>query len=81
MSGVVLDGSPLLRWKASPISFVEEVLHDPETGQPFVLLDAERDFMRLAFKLDDNGRLAYPELVYGDHACGDRRSGDGVAAP
>ena len=33
-----LDGTTLSRWKASPISFVEEVLHDPETGKPFVLL-------------------------------------------
>jgi phage terminase large subunit-like protein len=30
-----------------------------------VLLEAERAFMRHAFTLDRNGRLAYPELVYG----------------
>jgi phage terminase large subunit-like protein len=61
----VLDATALSRWRADPISFVEEVLHDPETGAPFVLLEAERAFMRLAFALDDNGRLRYPELVYG----------------
>ena len=60
-----LDRTALQRWQASPISFVEEVLHDPETGKPFVLLDAERAFMRHAFALDANGRLLYPEQCYG----------------
>jgi hypothetical protein len=55
----------LLRWRASPISFVEEVFHDPETGKPFVLLEAERAFMRHAFALDADGRLLYPEMCYG----------------
>src|SRR4029077_8345351 len=61
----VLDGTTLQRWKASPVSFIEEVLFDPETGKPFVLLPAEREFMRRAFTLDANGRLMFPELVYG----------------
>jgi Terminase large subunit, ATPase domain len=61
----VLDSTTLSRWRSSPISFVEEVLHDPETGKPFVLLEAERVFMQRAFALDDDGRLLYPELVYG----------------
>jgi hypothetical protein len=65
MTDVTLDDTALLRWRASPISFIEEVLHDPETGKPFVLLDAERAFMKLAFALDHDGRLLYPELVYG----------------
>ena len=62
---VDLDDTALVRWRASPIAFIEEMLHDPETGRPFVLLPAEVDFMRQAFSLDSNGRLAYPELVYG----------------
>jgi hypothetical protein len=62
---VDLDDTALVRWRASPIAFIEEMLHDPETGKPFVLLPAEVDFMRQAFSLDSNGRLAYPELVYG----------------
>jgi phage terminase large subunit-like protein len=62
---VALDDSTLQRWRANPTSFVEEVLHDPETGRPFVLLEAERAFMRHAFALDSNGRLLYPELLYG----------------
>ena len=62
---VDLDDTALVRWRASPIAFIEEMLHDPETGRPFVLLEAERAFMRHAFTLDRNGRFAYPELVYG----------------
>ena len=61
----VLDSTTLSRWKNDPITFVEEVLCDPETSKPFVLLDAERIFMRHAFTLDDDGRLMFPELVYG----------------
>jgi phage terminase large subunit-like protein len=60
-----LDGTALSRWRADPINFIEEILHDPETGRPFVLLDAECAFMRHAFVLDRNGRLLYPELVFG----------------
>jgi hypothetical protein len=59
-----LDSTGLSRWRDNPISFIEEILYDPETGRPFVLLDAERAFMRHAFRLDDNGRLLYPEQVY-----------------
>ena len=65
MIDVALDGTTLQRWRASPISFVEEVLHDPETGKPFVLLRAEVAFMQHAFALDDDGRLTYPEQCYG----------------
>src|SRR5262245_7065817 len=37
---------------------------DPETGGPFVLLDAERNFLDHAFKRDDSGKLVYPEQVF-----------------
>jgi phage terminase large subunit-like protein len=52
------------RWRADPISFIEEVLINPETGKPFVLLDAEREFLTHAFKIDHDGRLVYPEQCY-----------------
>jgi phage terminase large subunit-like protein len=42
-----------------------EVLHDPETGKPFRLLDVERRFMERAFETDADGRMLFPELVYG----------------
>ena len=59
-----LDHTVLDRWRLSPISFVEECLCDPETCEPFVLLDAERAFLEHAFKLDADGRLLYPEQIY-----------------
>jgi len=59
------DGFALDRWRANPISFIETVLHDPETGKPFKLLDAERDFLQHAFQTDADGRLLYPELIFG----------------
>ena len=47
----------LQRWRSNPISFIETVLHDPETKKPFKLLPAERAFLEHAFKRDDDGRL------------------------
>ena len=60
----VLDDGALARWRADPIRFITEVLHDPETGAPFVLNEAELAFLVLAFLLDANGRLKHPELVF-----------------
>jgi phage terminase large subunit-like protein len=59
-----LNPSALAAWRADPIAFIETVLFDPETRQPFRLLPAERAFLAYAFQLDDNGRLLYPEQVY-----------------
>ncbi len=52
------------RWQTDPAGFIEAVLVDPETGEPFVLTRAERRFLRHAFKLTRDGRLRYPELVF-----------------
>ena len=52
------------RWRRNPCDFVE-VLHDPETGKPFSLLDVERRFMERAFETEADGRMTYPELLYG----------------
>jgi phage terminase large subunit-like protein len=60
-----VDASALERWRANPIEFIETCLIDPEIGAPFVLSEAERQFLALAFTFDDNGRLKYPELVFG----------------
>jgi phage terminase large subunit-like protein len=57
--------STLARWRANPIEFIEQVLVDPGTGKPYKLLDAEREFLKFAFQLDDTGRLKHPELIYG----------------
>jgi hypothetical protein len=54
----------LERWRSAPAAFIEEVLHDPETGQPYRLLSAERTFLDYAFRTGDDGKLLYPEQVY-----------------
>jgi phage terminase large subunit-like protein len=59
-----MTATTLQRWRQSPIRFIEEVLHDPETDKPFELLAAERDFLEHAFKFDDDGRLLYREWLY-----------------
>jgi len=54
----------LSRYRADPVAFIEEVLINPETGRPFVLLDAERQFLKHAFATGADGRLLYPEQLY-----------------
>jgi hypothetical protein len=56
--------SALTRWRANPISFVEVVLVNPETGRPFELLPVEREFLKHAIQIGTNGKLLYPEQVY-----------------
>jgi phage terminase large subunit-like protein len=60
-----LATSTLARWQRQPLSFITEILRDPETAKPFVLLDAERAFLEHAYQTDDSGRLVYPEQLYG----------------
>ena len=59
------DVTALARYKQSPIAFIEHVLCDPETGRPFVLSEAERQFLQHAFTLNEDGKLTFPELVFG----------------
>src|SRR5439155_5210155 len=47
-----------------PVAFIREVLVDPETGEPFVLYEAQERFLREALTLTPDGRLRYPELVF-----------------
>src|SRR5262249_35880233 len=54
----------LARYRGDSILFIQAVLIDPETGRPFILLDAERQFLRYAFVTGPDGRLLYPEQVY-----------------
>ncbi|MFZ2079889.1 MAG: terminase large subunit, partial [Xanthobacteraceae bacterium] len=61
---VAITQQALARWRRNPCAFIEEVLFDPETGKPFKLLPAEREFINHAFQTDADGRLLYPELVY-----------------
>jgi phage terminase large subunit-like protein len=59
-----LTPAALERWRLAPATFIEEVLHDPETGSPYRLLPAERAFLDFAFRTGDDGKLLYPEQVY-----------------
>jgi phage terminase large subunit-like protein len=52
------------RWRRDPIAFIREVLIDPETGQPFELYPAQIEFLRKAFTVTREGRLAFEELIY-----------------
>jgi hypothetical protein len=71
-----LNRQSLQRWRRDPVAFIEQVLIDPETGKPFILLDAERRFLAHAFQLGDDGRLLYPEQVYS----GPKKSGKSTFA-
>ena len=63
--GEALQRSALDRWHADPTAFIRDVLRDPETGRPFELFDAQRQFLGPAFTRKDDGRLLYPEQVFG----------------
>ena len=60
----VLERNALERWRQNPVSFIEEVLRDPETGQPFQLFDAQRQFFEHAWKLTEDGRALYTEQCF-----------------
>lgn len=55
----------LATWKRDPVAFINDVLIDPETSQPFVLFPIQERFLRELFSLTPDGRLKYPEAVYG----------------
>ena len=67
----VLDESALQRWQDDPAAFITEVLSDGETGRRFELLPCEKNFLRYAYQLNDQGRLVYPEQAY----CCPKKSG------
>ena len=60
----VLDDAALAYWREHPCEFIEQCLINPETLRPFVLLDAEREYLKHAFAVGDDGRLLYPTLIY-----------------
>ncbi len=62
-TGHVLASHPA-RWRADPLTFVREVLVDPETSRPFALYPAQERFIQDALTLTATGRLRYPELIF-----------------
>jgi hypothetical protein len=63
--GEIFQCSTLDRWRGDPTAFISDIMRDPETGRPFELFDAQTQFLRHAFTLTDDGRLVYPEQVFG----------------
>ena len=60
----VLDRKTLARYRRDPSAFIDECLINPEDGKPYVLLDAERAFLKHAFRMGSDGRLLFPDLIY-----------------
>lgn len=56
--------SDVARWRADPLSFITEILRNPETGQPFELYAAQKRFMRKSLTIRKDGTLPYSELLY-----------------
>jgi hypothetical protein len=54
-----LEATTIDHWRRDPVRFIDEVLRDPETEKPFVLLDAEKSFISHAFQTNDDDRLLY----------------------
>lgn len=52
------------RWKADPVTFIEEVLVDPSTGKHIRLYHEEKVYIRIAFTFNPDGTLKYPELLF-----------------
>ena len=48
----------------SPITFIDRVVKKNELGQPFKLMDHQREILRLAFAFDENGRLPWDTIIY-----------------
>ena len=63
--GAEIMKAKLKEWKADAVTFVNDVLVDPETGKPFELFPIQERFLRELFSLTPAGRLKYPEAVYG----------------
>ena len=48
----------------SPITFIDKLVKKNELGQPFTLIDHQREVLRLAFAFDQDGRLPYDTILY-----------------
>jgi len=46
----------------SPITFIDKLIKKNELGQPFRLIDHQREVLRLAFAFDQDGRLPYDTI-------------------
>lgn len=60
----VLNAQSLAYWRTHPIEFIESALFNPENGQPFKLLPAQRTFLEHAFQIGPDGKLIYNEWLF-----------------
>lgn len=47
-----------------PITFIDKLVKKNELGQPFKLMDHQREILRLAFDFDKDGRLPWDTILY-----------------
>lgn len=48
----------------SPLNFIDKLVKKNELGQPFTLMDHQREILGLAFTFDENGRLPWDTVIY-----------------
>jgi phage terminase large subunit-like protein len=48
----------------SPITFIDKLIKKNELGQPFALMDHQREILRLAFAFDQDGKLPWDTLIF-----------------
>ena len=48
----------------SSITFIDKLIKHNEVGQPFSLMDHQREILRLAFQFDKDGRLPWDTIIY-----------------
>ncbi|MFB3092734.1 MAG: hypothetical protein ACE1ZD_05970, partial [Dehalococcoidia bacterium] len=54
----------LARYLRDPLAFIDDLVKRNELGQPFHLLEHQREILRLAFTFDNKGRLLYDTVLY-----------------
>lgn len=59
-----LEPNTLQRWRSHPTEFIEQVLCDPETGKPFQLFEAQKQFFKHAWQRDSDGHAVFPEQCF-----------------
>lgn len=48
----------------SPIALIDKLVKKNELGQPFKLMDHQREILHLAFAFDADGRLPWDTVIY-----------------
>jgi len=54
----------MMKKNISPLTFIDKLVRKNELGQPFALMDHQREILRLAFAFDEDGRLPYDTVIF-----------------